>query len=125
MRDEKTNSFEQLEVWQASHKLALEIYKMSSKFPDNERYGLTSQIRRSAVSIPANIAEGFTRLGRNDKIHFYNMAQSSLQETKYYLILTKDLKFDTNNCEPWPLTEQIGKMLNGLITSVRTNYVRK
>ena len=121
----KIISFQDLEVWQISHKFVLEIYKISSSFPENERYGLTSQIRRSAISVPANIAEGFVRRGRNEKIHFYNIAQASLHETKYYLILVQDLKFISSNSVLWAMSEEISKMLHGLIESIKRNYATR
>ena len=82
----KSKSFEELLVWQKGHKLILEIYKMTRSFPNEELFGLTSQIRRSAISTPANIAEGFKRIGRPDKLRFLNISQASLEETRYYLI---------------------------------------
>ena len=83
--------FEQLEVWQEAHKLVLMVYRVTKKFPSDERFGLVSQMRRAAVSIPANIAEGFKRRGIQDKIRFYNTSEGSLEELKYYFILSKDL----------------------------------
>lgn len=83
--------FQDLIVWQKAHKFVLEVYKISQLFPKNEQYGLTSQFRRSAVSIPANIAEGFKKRGQADKARFFNIAQGSLEETRYYLILINDL----------------------------------
>jgi four helix bundle protein len=86
-------SFEDLVVWQKAHKLVLEVYRLTQGFPSDERYGLTSQLRRSAVSIPANIAEGFKKKGSGDKKRFLNIAQGSLEETRYYLILSEDLGY--------------------------------
>jgi four helix bundle protein len=86
-------SFEQLIVWQEAHQFVLEIYRLTENFPRKEIYGLTSQLRRAAVSIPANIAEGFKKRGRADKVRFLNIAQGSLEESRYYLILTKDLNY--------------------------------
>ena len=83
--------FEDLIVWKKSHELVLSIYRLTSTFPSTEKYGLTSQLRRSAVSIPANIAEGFKKRSRADKARFYNIAQGSLEECRYYLILVQDL----------------------------------
>ena len=114
----KTRNFEDLTVWKLSHKLVLEIYRTSRLFPKEEVYGVTSQIRRAAVSIPANIAEGFVRRSKRDKIRFYNIAQSSLQETKYYLILIKDLGYLHATKQMTLATEEIGKMLHGLIESI-------
>jgi four helix bundle protein len=87
-------SFEQLSVWQKAHQFVLEIYRFTENFPRNEVYGLVSQSRRAAVSVPANIAEGFKKRGRADKVRFLNIAQGSLEECRYYLILAKDLNYD-------------------------------
>jgi four helix bundle protein len=86
-------SFEQLIVWQKAHQFVLGVYGFTDNFPRNEIYGLTSQLRRAAVSIPANIAEGFKKRGRADKVRFLNIAQGSLEECRYYLILAKDLNY--------------------------------
>jgi len=86
-------SFEQLIVWQKAHQFVLGVYRLTENFPSKEIYGLTSQLRRAAVSIPANIAEGFKKRGRADKVRFMNIAQGSLEECRYYLILTKDLNY--------------------------------
>lgn len=111
--------FEQLEVWQVAHKIVLDVYKGSARLPSEEKYGLVSQMGRAAVSVPGNIAEGFKRKGVADKKHFYNIAQSSLEELRYYLILCRDLGFQI---EPNHLPERIdqaGRMLTGLIRSIR------
>jgi four helix bundle protein len=97
MERQPARTFEDLVVWQKSHALVLGIYRLSTVFPKNEMYGLTSQIRRAAVSIPANIAEGFKKRGRSDKARFMNIAQGSLEETRYYLILARDLGYTNNN----------------------------
>ena len=115
----KIKTFEDLEVWNVSHKLVLEIYKASSTFPKEEMYGITSQIRRATVSIPANIAEGFSRRSNLDKRHFYNVAQASLHEVKYYLILIEDLGYIESKFTLWQKAEQIGKMLYRLIESLK------
>lgn len=115
---DKINDFIDLEVWKKSHELTLEIYKLTKIFPNDEKFSLVQQMRRAAVSIPANIAEGFKRKGLKDKIHFYNIAQGSLQELRYYLILGKDLEYINDSRSFWGLTDEIGKMLNGLIKSI-------
>ena len=117
----KILSFEDLTVWQKSHQLALEIYKATKSFPPEEKFGLVSQMKRAAVSVPANIAEGFKRRGTRDKINFYNISQSSLNELQYYMILIKDLKYSEKIEKIKLLIEEIGKMLNGLIVSIETN----
>ena len=85
--------FQDLLVWQRAHQLVLSIYKETRAFPVAERYGLTIQLRRAATSIPANIAEGFRKRSRRDKARFYNIAQGSLEETRYYLIIAHDLGY--------------------------------
>jgi four helix bundle protein len=84
-------NFEQLDVWQVAHRLVLQVYRITSTIPSDQRYDLISQMQRAGVSIPANIAEGFKRRGRPDKVHFYNMDQGSLEEVRYYFILCRDL----------------------------------
>ena len=84
-------SFEDLVVWQKAHAFVVGVYHESAALPKSETYGLTSQLRRAAVSVAANIAEGFKRFGKADKVRFLNIAQASL-EARYYLILTRDLK---------------------------------
>ena len=86
-------TFEDLIVWQKSHAFVLNVYKVSRNFPREETYGLTSQLRRAAISIPANIAEGFKRRGRPDKARLMNVAEGSLEEARYYLLLAHDLGY--------------------------------
>ena len=88
-----SKSFQDLIVWQKAHQCVLDIYRFTDKFPQKEICGLTSQIRRSAVSIPANIAEGFRKKGRADKTRFLNISEGSLEEIRYYLILAHDLHY--------------------------------
>lgn len=76
-------SFKQIKVWQKSHQLVLIMYKLTANYPKNEEFGLVSQLRRCAVSIPSNIAEGFKRKGAKDSDHFYNISEGSLEELKY------------------------------------------
>jgi four helix bundle protein len=103
-------SFGQLIVWQKAHQFVLGVYRFTDNFPRAEIYGLTSQLRRAAVSIPANIAEGFKKRGRADKVRFLNIAQGSLEECRYYLILAKDLNYgDTTKLQPQ--LEEVSKLL--------------
>ena len=88
-----TYSFENIQVWQKAHAFVLFVYKVTRQFPTDEKYGLTSQFRRAAVSIEANIAEGYTKIGKSDKLRFFNIAQGSLEECRYYIILSKDLGY--------------------------------
>jgi four helix bundle protein len=86
-------TFQDLLVWQKAHQFVLSVYRLTDGFPKNELFGLTSQFRRAAVSIPANIAEGFRKRSKADKARFMNIAQGSLEECRYYLILSNDLKY--------------------------------
>jgi four helix bundle protein len=86
-------SFKDLIVWQKAHEFVIEIYTLTKIFPHEEKFGLVSQMRRAAVSIPANIAEGFVKRSIRDKSKFYNIAQGPLEELKYYLILSQDLGY--------------------------------
>ncbi|MFQ6071305.1 MAG: four helix bundle protein [Methanosarcinales archaeon] len=113
--------FEDLKVWQKSHEFVIEVYKITQQFPMDEKFGLISQIRRSAVSIAANIAEGSKRQHLKEYIQMLYIAQGSLAETKYYLLLSRDLKY-LNNIKYQELfnqSEDIGKMLSGLINSLK------
>ena len=113
----KLTRFEQLEVWQEAHRLVLMVYRVTKQFPTEERYGLVSQMRRAAVSVPANIAEGFKRRGLQDKIRFYNTAEGSLEEPKYFLILAVDLGYLQSNDVLVVCAETVDRLLNGLIAS--------
>ena len=119
--------FEDLKVWQKSHELVLEVYKVTQEFPNQEKFGLTSQIRRSAVSVAANIAEGSMRQHLNEYIQMLYIAQGSLSETKYYLMLARDLKYLSNvkSQELFDRSEEIGKMLSGLINSLKNLKPKK
>ena len=86
-------TFEDLVVWQKAHQFVLGVYRLSRTFPRSETYGLSPQFRRASVSIAANIAEGFRKRGKADKLRFLNIAQGSLEESRYYLILARDLAY--------------------------------
>jgi four helix bundle protein len=103
-------SFEQLIVWQKAHQFVLGVYKLTENFPRKEIYGLTAQLRRAAVSTPANIAEGFKKRGRADKVRFLNIAQGSLEECRYYLILAKDLNYGETT-PPHSQLSEVSKLL--------------
>ena len=118
MINKKIQHFTDLIVWQKSHQLVLDIYKMTNSFPNEEKFGLISQIRRAAYSVPANIAEGFKRQGAKDKVRFYNIAQGSLSEVSYFFILATDLNYTKANiCGS---VEEIEKLLAGLIRSIKS-----
>lgn len=112
------NTFKDLQVWQKAHSLVIDIYKITKEYPKEEKYGLVSQMRRAAVSVPANITEGFRKHGIKDKTNFYNIAQASLDELSYYIILSKDLEYILNNVSFVDQIEEIARMLSGLIQSI-------
>ena len=113
-------TFKELKVWQKSHELVLEVYKITKCYPSEEKFGLISQLRRSSSSIPMNLAEGFKRRSRKDFAHFVNLAESSLEETKYTLFLSYELTYlDKNKFEELnKICDEIGRMLGGWIRSV-------
>lgn len=118
MERPSAKTFTDLLVWRKAHQLVLQVYKTSAIFPVNEIYGLTSQFRRAAVSIPANIAEGFKRRGKQDKRRFLNIAQASLEECRYYLILAKDLDYASDQGLTAAL-EEVSKMLDAYVNAIR------
>jgi four helix bundle protein len=85
--------FTDVAVWRKAHTWVLEIYRFSERLPKHELFGLTSQLRRAAVSVPANFAEGFKKRSAADKVRFFNISQGSLEESRYYLILAQDLGY--------------------------------
>jgi four helix bundle protein len=91
--EESAKSFKDLIVWQKAHELVLDVYRNTNSFPKEESYGLTSQFRRAVVSCAANISEGFPKKGKSDKLRFFNIAQGSLEECRYYCMLARDLKY--------------------------------
>jgi four helix bundle protein len=109
----KVKVFTDLIVWQKAHEFVLGVYKYTETFPKTEIYGLTSQFRRAAISIATNIAEGFSKRGKADKARFYNIAQGSLEECRYYLILAHDLGFGENTHLSAKLVE-VSKILDAL-----------
>lgn len=115
-------NYKNLEVWKKGHKLTLELYRETKGFPNEELYGLTSQIRRSGSSIPANIAEGSGRDSDSDFARFLQIAQGSANEVEYHLLLAKDLNY-LSKPKYQKLQEkilEIKKMLSGLIKKVRS-----
>ena len=115
-------TFRDLIVWQKAHAFVLDIYQYSEAFPKSETYGLSSQLRRAAVSVAANITEGFAKKGVADKLRFYNIAQGSLEECKYYLILTSDLGLGKNTELSDKLLE-VGRLLGAYIKSIKKQEV--
>ena len=115
-------TFRDLKVWQQAHQLVLEVYRVTSEFPTEERYGLMTQMRRAGISIAANITEGHRRRSKIDFLHFLNMAHGSLDELAYYCILAPDLGYVTHlrvrRCAA--MAEEVGRMLTGLQSHVKS-----
>lgn len=114
---EKSKKFYDTIVWQKSHKFVLDVYKHTASFPKVEDYALTSQFRRAAISISANIAEGFTRKSLKEKIRFYNISQGSFEECRNYLILSRDLKYGDSS-DLLISIEEVSKLLKSYIFSI-------
>ncbi len=114
-------TFRELTVWQQAHELVLTIYQATADFPSHEQYGLVSQMRRAAVSVAANVVEGHKRRSRKEFVNFLDIADSSLEELKYYLLLSKDLKYllPSSLEQFYQHAEVVGRMLSGLKTHVR------
>lgn len=117
MKRESAKSFRDLILWQKAHQFVLLVYKLSENFPKSEVYCLTSQLRRAAVSIPANIAEGFKKKTFPDKLKFLNIAQGSLEECRYYLILVQDLGYAQTD-DLSILLEEVSKILEAYSRSI-------
>jgi len=113
METKNSYGFESLIVWQKAHQFVLNVYEMTKLYPKEESFGLSSQFRRAAVSIAANIAEGYGKKSAKDKLRFYNIAQGSINESRYYIILSKDLTYaESLICEQlYNELETIQKML--------------
>jgi len=118
MERESAKSFKDLIVWQKAHQIVLGIYKFTDKFPAKETYCLLPQLRRAAISVPANIAEGFKKKGKPDKVRFLNIAQGSLEEVKYYLILAADLGYGNSENLINEL-DIVSKMLEAYMSTIR------
>jgi four helix bundle protein len=117
----RIQNFQGLEVWQKAHQLTLAIYRATKTFPGDEKYGPVSQMRRATVSVAANIAEGFKRQGQADKLRFYNTSETSLEELKYYLILSKDLEYLDNIESLMADAETVSRLLYRLIESIKNS----
>jgi len=111
-------TFEDLIAWQKAHALVLDVYKLTQSFPKEELFGLTSQLRRAAVSVPSNIAEGFTRISSAEKMRFYNIAEASVEEARYQLILTHDLQYGITT-EHQARAAEVKRIIGGLIKSIK------
>lgn len=125
MQNEKKliSSFKDLNAWKSAHDFVLDIYKNTKKYPSEEIYNLTSQMRRSAVSITSNIAEGYSRKSSKDKIHFYTITLGSLTEIQSQMEISKDLGYMSVNehNELYNKSIIVHKLVNGLIKYLRSN----
>jgi len=110
-------TFQDLLVWQKAHRLVPELYALTAAFPKQETYGLSLQMRRAAVSIPANIAEGFRRRSKPDKARLMNIAEASLEECRYFLILAKDLGYG-DTAKLVPMLEEVSRLLNAYTAAI-------
>lgn len=110
-------TFTDLVVWQKAHRFVLGIYALTARFPKPETYGLTSQMRRAAVSIPANIAEGFSKRSRADKARHMNIAEASVEESRYYLILARDLGYG-ETADLMHALEEVSRLLNSYARAI-------
>jgi four helix bundle protein len=111
-------TFQDLVVWQKAHEFVLAVYRITSTFRKHELYALSSQMRRAAVSVPANIAEGFRRRGHGDKARFLNIAAASLEESRYYLILARDLGYNDDQRLTNLLTD-VSRLLDAYNRAIR------
>lgn len=119
MNRKPAEKFQDLVVWQKAHALVLSVYRMTSTFPKSELFGLTSQMRRSAVSVPANIAEGFKKKSKPDKARVMNISEASLEELRYYFILAEDLGYAASAAEV-ASAEEVARMLGAYIRTILT-----
>jgi four helix bundle protein len=117
---QNTKTFNQLIVWQKAHQLVLQVYAITKQFPKDEVFGLSSQIRRAAVSIAANLAEGYKKKTKASKLNYLNISEGSLEEVKYYFILANDLEYINvqkfNSLET--NAEEVGRLLNGYYNAI-------
>jgi len=116
---EKARSFQDLLVWRKAHSLVKAIYRLTQRFPVGERFGLAMQMRRAAVSVPANIAEGFKKRGVKDRLNIFNIAQGSLEELRYYLILSRDLGYVVESSELEGQLDELARMLHAFVAAHR------
>ena len=110
-------SFRDLLVWRKAHEFVLAVYAFTARFPRQETYSLALQMRRAAVSIPANIAEGFRRRGKADKARYMNMAEGSLEESRYYLILAQDLGYG-DTAKLASTAEEVSRLLSAYTAAI-------
>src|SRR5580658_2366504 len=114
-------TFQDLLVWQKAHQFVLGVYALTAGFPRQETYGLSLQMRRASVSIPANIAEGFRRRSKAEKARFMNIAEGSVEECRYFLILVKDLGYGRyRTASLASLLEEVSRLLNAYTAAILT-----
>ena len=118
-----TRTFEEVGAWQKSHEFVLMVYNATKAFPDFERFGLCSHFQRAAVSIAANIAEGYKKISKADKLRFFNISQGSMEECRYYSILSKDLGYidEMTFSQLQNALNSASYMLNAYINSIVDN----
>jgi len=119
----KTFSFEKLEVWQDAKELTHQIYKVTKNYPDDERFGLVSQLRRAMISVTSNIAEGSSRMSPKDQAHFYHLAFSSLMEVLSQILISIELSYINPDSEDL-FRKQISKIANKL-NSLRSSSIQR
>lgn len=114
-------SYRELDVWKKAMDMVVAVYGLTDEFPAQERYGLASQMQRAAVSIPANIAEGYGRLHRGDYVHHLSIAQGSLAELETHLTIAVRLEFIPRDeaAGVWTMAQEVGKMLSGMIRALQ------
>ena len=119
--------WKELNVWKKAHDLVLEIYRVTANFPKSEIFGITSQLRRSAYSVPANVVEGNSRNTTKDYVRFLYQARGSVEEARYFLFLSKDLEYlDNNDFKKFEEEyEKVSKLINGVIKSLNRSEEKK
>ena len=118
-----SKTFREVMAWKRAHEFVLAFYKTKPMFPEDEKFALVPQFQRAAVSIAANIAEGYRKLSKADKLHFFNIAQGSLEECRYYIILSHDVGYyskETAN-DMWQKIEEASTVLNAYCVAVKEN----
>ncbi len=118
-----SKKFTEVKAWQKAHDFVLAFYRTKKLFPDDEKYALIPQFQRAAISIAANIAEGYKKISKNDKLRFYNIAQGSLEECRYYIILSHDLGYYNNDIsnEMWNKLQDTDLTLQFYCDAIKQN----